>query len=66
MDNLNFASSCLHVVLNVFIFMLSHVDHTLQFQTLSLNHKITNPSFEFETWHMQFSGHLSTTTHDYL
>jgi hypothetical protein len=37
MDNLNSASSCLHVVLNVFIFMLLYVDHTLQFQTLSLN-----------------------------
>jgi hypothetical protein len=45
-DNSNYASSCLHVVLHVFIFMLSHVDPTLLFQTLSLNQKITNPSFE--------------------
>jgi hypothetical protein len=52
MDNSNFASSCLHVVLNVSIFMLSCVDTTLMFRTLSLNNKITNPCLEFETWHI--------------
>jgi len=64
MVNSNYASSGLHVVLNVFIFMLSYVDHTLQFQILYLNHQITNSSFEFETSHMHFSRHLSTTTYD--
>lgn len=65
MDNSNSTSSYLHVVLNVFIVMPSHVDPTLLFQTLSLNRKIINPSFGFETWCMQFSKHLSTTNHDY-
>jgi hypothetical protein len=45
-DNSSYAFSWLHVVLHVFIFMFSHVDPSLMFQTLSLNYKITNPSFE--------------------
>jgi hypothetical protein len=32
MNNLDYASSCLHVVFIIFISMLSHVDHTLLFQ----------------------------------
>jgi TRAP-type C4-dicarboxylate transport system permease small subunit len=61
MKNTIYASSCLHVVLNVFIFMLCMLIILFSFELLDLNQKITNPSFEFETWYMQFSGHLSTT-----